>query len=507
MSRGAAAKQLLLWCLPALALGFVLRALLAAAMPFAYMQHDSYRLLLSGAEWLTPGTAEMYGENVPFLVPALFRLARFGPLPALVTIELAQHALGLLQIVLAGALVRGWMPERWKWWIVPATLVFAVHPSLLWFEHTVMLEAVYVFAIVALAAAGTWVVRQPSLISASALCAGVLLVAFTRPEGKLFAVFGAAVLTAAFWKKWRGLAMAAAMFIATLGFLALGTVAGESGLLLYSSVLHLSPEQSRKFPEAAPYVATLRRDAVEAAKRGPAFVSRPQRIALEAALLKFVSEHPDAGSGATNAMRLNSVAKSLGYEACLRAPGALLALALDKFRVTAGQLAHGEFSRSWLHERQIEKLRSGWRFLAPIDVPLYGRDFPDADALAAFVEKNFRAERVRWFGWLHDQWRDLYDRHLRDTRYAGGKLPGLPLFYVLPLAGALIAMVRASAARRFHLCWVLVLGALWFVVMLTANERSRFRMGFEPMIFLYPFIAFDAIAAPVRAWLERKRAR
>lgn len=504
MTRMARLRELLLWCTPALVLGFVLRLLLATAMPFAYMQHDSYRLLLSGTEWLLPVNIETYGENVPFLVPALYRLTRLGPLPALMTIQLAQHALGLIQIVLAGALVRWWLP-RWQWWIVPATLIFAAHPSFLWYEHTVMLEAVYVFAIVLLATAGTWLVRVRSLAAAGLLCASVALVAFTRPEGKLFAVFGAAVMVAAFWKDWQRLTKSAVIFAATLGVIALGTERGESGLLLYSSVLHLSPEISERYPGAAPYVAALRTEAIESAQREPAFVSRPQRIALETALMKFVTEHPEAGTGKTNAMRMQNVAKTLAREACLRAPLALPKLTMQKFRDSAGELAHGKLSKSWLHDRQIEKLRSGWRFLAPIDVPLYGRDFTDADALATFVQDHFRPESVRWFGWLHEEWRDLYDLHLPDTQFPNSKLPGLPLFYFLPLSGALAAVFCANPARRFHVCWVTMLAGLWFIIMLTANERARFRMGFEPFIFLYPFITFDhAVALAQRMWRQAR---
>lgn len=494
MSRSARVRELLLWCVPALALGLVLRAMMSAAMPFAYVQHDSYRLLLSGAEWLVPGAEESLGENVPFLVPALYRFARSGPLPALMSIQLAQHALGLIQIVLAGVLVRCWLP-RWKWWIIPATLVIAAHPSFLWYEHTVMLEAAYVFAVMLLAVAGTWLLRRPSLGAAASLCAAVVLIAFTRPEGKLFAAFGALALVVAFWKDWRRLAAGAAMFGGAVFAITSGTVPGESGLLLYSSVLHLSPQTPRKHPGVAPYVATLRGEAIDAAKRGPAFVSRPQRQALNDALMKFVAGHPGAGRGDSDVKRMNSVAKALAFEACMRAPLALPGLAMDKFRESAGDLANGKLTESWLHERQLSRLRSGWRYIEQIDVALYGRDFSDADAMQAFVKEAFPPDRVRWFGWLHDEWRDLYDLHFPDSRFGGEKLPGLPLFYLLPLAGMIAAVAWPLVSRRFHVCWVPMIAGLWFVIMLTANERSRFRMGFEPFIFLYPFVAFDCAAS------------
>lgn len=500
MNDRARLRELMLWCLPGLVLGFVLRALLASAMPFAYVQHDSYRLLVGGAEWVMSLDQDVFGDNVPFLVPALYRLAQSAPIPALTTIQLGQHALGLIQIVLAGALVRFWLP-RWKWWIVPVTLVFAVHPSFLWYEHTVMLEAVYVFAIMLVAVTGTWLLRRPSLAATACACGAVALVAFTRPEGKLFVAFGALALVVAFWKDWRRLGLGVAMFGATLVLIKMGTVPGESGLLLYSSVLHLSPETPQSHPSLAPAVSAMRGAAIEAARQGPAFVSRSQREALTEVMMKFVAEHPGEGGADAPTKRMNRIALSVAIETCLRSPFALPMLAINKFRDSADDLANGKFTESWLHERQLSRLRSGWRFIDPIADRLYGRRFGDVEEFVAFAKAAFPPERVRWFVSLHEEWGGLYHKRMPDTRYPARELRGLPLFYLVSIAGMLIAVIRSSPARRFHLCWVAMLVGLWFVVMLTANERARFRMGFEPFIFLYAFVACDgAVALAEGAW-------
>ncbi|MEQ1860661.1 MAG: hypothetical protein ABMA13_12065 [Chthoniobacteraceae bacterium] len=489
-------REVLWWCAPAFVVAFVLRALLSTAMPFAYVQHDSSRLLIAPEAWFVVGPTDTFSDTVPPLVPSLCRLAQRGPIPALVAIQLVQHALGLLQVLIAGALVRLWF-VRWKWWIIPATILFAVHPSFLWFEHTVMLETAYVFALMLLALAGTWLLRAPSLPAAGVVCGALLLVAFTRPEGKLFAAFGALALVVAFWKDWRSLAASAAIFAATLAGIALGTVPGESGLLLYSSVLHLSPETPRKFPEVAPYVATLRREAIESAKQGPAFVSRPQREALEAVLGRYVQEHPGAGRGENISRRVNAVAKSLAFETCLRAPWSLVPLAAQKFRATADELANGRLNGAWLHERQISRLSAAWIYVQPIAPGLYGRAFTDRDGMAAFIKASFPPGRVAWFEWLHEAWGEFYDRRLPDTRFQGDRLHGLPWVYLIALAGATAAVLRALPTRRFQVCWVLMLGGLWFVVMVTANERARFRMGFEPFVFLYLLVALDEVATVV----------
>lgn len=506
MSRAAKARELLLWCAPALVLGFMLRALMSSAMPFAYVQYDSHRLLFGAAEWLSPAHKAVLGDNVPFLLPALCRLAHYGPLAAMTKIQLAQHALGFIQIGLAGLLVRWWLP-RWKWWIIPATLIFAVHPSFLWFEHTVMLETIYAFAAVLLAVAGAWLLRRPSLVAAASVCAAMALAAFTRPEGKLFIAFGALALIVAFWKSWRRLAAAVVMFAVTLVLIQRGTVPGEGGVMLYSSVLHLSADTPRAHPAAAPYIAALREEAIAAASRGPAFVSRKQRKALFDALAKYLADHPEAARDGAPARRVHRVAFSLAIETSLRSPFTLPTLAIHKFRESAGDLVSGSLNEVWLHERQFERLRTGWTFIRPVTPSLYGQRFTDVEEFLAFVKTAFPPERVRWFESLHKQWRKLYGWHMPDTRFASHKLPGLPWFYLLPLASMIAAVAWPLPSRRFHVCWVLTLAGVWFIVMLTANEYPRFRMGFEPFIFLYPFVAFDGAVALVLRVRQRFSAR
>lgn len=495
--------ELLAWCLPALLVGFALRAMMATAMPFAYVQHDSIRLLVSGEEWLA-GDYDLMSNNVPFLVPAFCRLAQAGPIPGLITIQLVQHALGLLQIVLAGALTRLWF-TRWEVWIIPVTLVFAIHPSFLWFEHTVMLETFYVFAVVLIAWAGTWLARERTLPWAAVFCATIVGVAVTRPEGKLFLPFAALLLAMVFWRRWKEFAAAAALWVATAGVVSLATVSGESGFLLYSSVIHLSPAKSKYYPAAAPYVAAFRQEALDLASRDPAFVSRPQRVALGAALAKFVAEHPTAGGGGTIPKRMNRVGLTLAYEACLAKPWALPPLAVQKFRATAADLAHGKFTESWMHERQMDRVRGAWRFLQPISKRIWGREFTTAEQAAAFVKESF-PPGMPFFMWLHEEWGDLYSRRLPATHYATVKLPGLPLLYFLPIAGMVAAAAASSRIRPFHICWVVMLAGLWLIIMISANERSRFRMAFEPFIFLYAFVALAfAAEGMVELWRRFRR--
>ncbi len=479
-------------CLPALAVGAILRGLLAWALPFAYVQHDSFKLLFGdGPFWETePGVA----SNTTFLVPWLYDLAPRCGLPGLIAIELGQHLLGLGMIVATGALIRLTF-HAWRWFIVPGTLVIAVHPALLWYEHTVMAETVYVCAVVLLALAGAVHARFRGWASCAGLCAALYLTAVARPEGWLFLGFGGLLLLLTVEReKWRRTCGFFALFAVTAVAARSTSATHESGLLLYSSVLHFSPERSHSVPEAAPYVRALRQEAIAAAQVGPAFVSRDQRRALTAALEDFVTAHPQP-KGGTVMEQVDRVARRLALETCRREWWRLPALAMDKFRTSACDLPSGEFSATWLGERQWRRLRNGWEYIRRHDSDLYGQRFATTEEFGEFIQAKYPPSKVAWFDPWSDAWKEFYQPRLPSTKYPSLKLDGLPYLFLLALAGMFAAGLTPGPARPFHLSWSAMLLGLWLVIMVTANERARFRFVFEPFVFLYVLALVDVLLA------------
>lgn len=489
-------RVVLLLCLPALAVGALLRALLVWALPYAYVQHDSFKLLFGDAAfWASdPGVA----ANTTFLVPWLCDLAPHSGLPGLVAIELGQHLLGLGTILAIGGLIRLTF-HAWRWFIVPGTLLMAVHPALLWYEHTVMTETVYLFAVVLLALAGAVHARARTWASCLGLCAALYLTAVARPEGWLFLGFGGLLLLlTAERAKWPRAAGFLALFAVTAVAARASSATHESGLLLYSSVLHLSPEAPRSVPAAAPYVRALREEALASARVRPAFVSREQRRALAAALEQFVAEHPQPNGG-TATEQTDRAARRLALETCRREWWRLPALAMDKFRTSACDLPSGEFSATWLGERQWRRLRNGWEYIRRHDVELYGQSFATPEEFGAFLQAKYPPAKVAWFDPWTDAWKQFYQPRLPSTKYPGLKLDGLPYLFLLALAGMAATALVAGPARPFHLSWSAMLLGLWFVVMVTANERARFRFVFEPFVFLYVLALADTALARLRA--------
>jgi hypothetical protein len=135
-------RELLLWCLPALLLGGVLRWLMMRGWAQGYYYGPD-----SSTYW-HPVFRFFHGQHFtisakrPWLYPVLMLLAPLGPKSPAFTAALLQHAIGLAAVLPLGALVRMTMP-RWKLWIIPATLVFALHPQLAWWEHVLISDSLF----------------------------------------------------------------------------------------------------------------------------------------------------------------------------------------------------------------------------------------------------------------------------------------------------------------------------------------------------------------------------
>src|SRR5438067_8270727 len=248
--------ELLRWCAPALLLAFAVRALLTIQMPYGYMQFDTADFLVTAQRFMMHGDTVIHGKKT-FLVPILYTLPFVLHIPALIVIPLAQHFLGLLGVLMIGALVRLWFVS-WKWLIIPATLLIALNPVLLWFEHALMAESVYLFWIVAVALAGTLFTWRKSDGVFVFLLIALFFTAASRPEGKLFFAFGFLLLPLVGWSNRKRLLQR----MAWLTGLALITFPicrnTQAGQLLYATVLPLAPDESKVEPGISEWIRPLR---------------------------------------------------------------------------------------------------------------------------------------------------------------------------------------------------------------------------------------------------------
>ncbi len=200
-------RQALYWCLPALAIGLLLRGMLVVQMPEAFYHGDSYTVFETYNSLVSDSSYEI-NQKKTALTPLLYSALLFAHVPLLPAIAILQHTVGLGLIVIVGLLVAH-SYHRWRLFIVPITILTAIDPVLLWFEHVCLPETLYVFLVAATALTGLLFYKCPTRRMGIALLACLFLTAAARPEGKFWCLFGTVLLTKSYWPDKRKFRLAA----------------------------------------------------------------------------------------------------------------------------------------------------------------------------------------------------------------------------------------------------------------------------------------------------------
>ena len=489
--------EFLWFCVPGVTVALIVRAWLTASMPYGQYHFDTPDFLQTSYALLHDHRLSLHNKKT-FLVPLLYTLAFLGRVPALIIIPLGQHLLGTALILAMGGLCRLWL-AFWRWWIVPVTVLTALDPSLLWFEHTLLAEAPYIFCVVMLALAGTAFVRWPGWETFCALLVGLFLTAGARPEGRLFLAFGV-LLTALVYR--HGLRREAAKFV-TLGVFCVCTLVlthtAQAGILLYSSILHLAPERSRVAPDLMPCLRSLRERLQRTrAASIPNDVVHVEKRLTEQIVTCYAPKHPDAGladAKGYNPKKVNALCLRLALETASRQPLRLPGIVIDRFLSRIDDDSGGQFASHDIYTRQYRALLRGQRHDAGLGLRLAGVPLDTNDEIASFIYARYDEKNVAWYNRWEAGWMDVIGRfRLPDTTYSPTcTLPGLPLFYLVAICGAVMALV-VPGRRRFHWAFLPVLGGVWFTVMLTGAVMPRYRFVLEPFWLLYLFACLDGFA-------------
>ena len=521
---GPPLHEFLWFSVPGVLVALIVRAWLTVVLPWGYYHPDTHDFMTSVYYLKAHHHWEVHGKTT-FLTPLLYTLAFYVPkVPALILIPLAQHLRGLLVVLMMGGLCRLWC-QSCRWFIVPLTLLAAVQPAMIFWEHTLLSESGFVFSAVALALAGTIFVRWPGWPSFGGLLAAMFLVAAARPEGNLWLGGGILLTLIVYWGRWRT-EYAKILAAGALALLMLSiTKVSHSGLLLYSSLVHLTPDEPRAAPGFGPYIQPLR-DRM-AARRQEAVtddVVRTSRRVIEA-LNAYARDHPHADLGFANDARerrrkadpdaatpagdaeldlrvgnnLSNLCRRLAIESARAHPFALPGLAWRKFLAPINADSGGQFTDRTLHDKQAFSLTGKADVIKVISPGLVGQSLGNYEQARTFVEQHYDLARVQWFNRLESAWQAAVDAlHLPTTRYSATyQLPGLPLYQLLAVAGALTALFRPGPARPFHWAFVPTLFGTWFVVTLTAAVIPRHRFVLEPFWLLYLFYLLDGTIALV----------
>ena len=82
--------------------------------------------------------------------------------------------------------------------------------------------------------------------------------------------------------------------------------------------------------------------------------------------------------------------------------------------------------------------------------------------------------------------------------------PGIPLYFLLAAVGLVAVALRRGVLQPFHVAWAITMFCFFFVIMLTANVRPRFRFVFEPFWFIYIGLLLESIALLFLRLLPRR---
>ena len=486
--------EFLWFCVPGVAVAAILRAWLMVTLPWGFYHPDTHDFmttvyfLKAHRHWVIHG-------KTTFLTPVCYTLAFFVPkVPALIVIPLAQHLRGLLVILMVGGLCRLWC-VFWRWLIVPLTILAAIQPAMIFWEHALLSESGFVFGAVALAFAGTAFARWPGWPTCGGLLAAMFLVAAARPEGNLWLGAGVLSILIVYWGRWRAEAgkIAAAVAMSLLMFSI--TKVSHSGLLLYASLVHLTPDDPRALPGFGPYIRPLRdRMALRRQQSVTDDVVRTSKRINEA-LVAYARDHPDATLGLPGDERerrrkadpraatpqgdaelglrignnLSNLCRRLAIESARAHPFALPGLAWHKFLAPINADSGGRFEERNIHEKQAFSLSAKADVARVITPGLLGEPLETYGQARTFVDRHYNLDKLRWFNALESGWqRTVNFFHLPDTRYSDTfQLPGPHLYHLLAVVGAFTALFRAGPTRRFQWAFVPTLFAAWFIVTLT----------------------------------------
>lgn len=260
LRRRPALRDALLWAVPAIVLGLVVRVALTIYQPLAYWGSDSESYYAFTFRLLNEGVASI-PEKRRYLYPIFLLPWSILPGTPLQWLAWVQHALGLLTLVPLAYVVRKTL-VAWRWWVIPATTLYALCPMIVWYEHELLAEAFFFQTFLwAFAAWTAWSARRDSTVLWWVFFGCLALCVLTKPAGRF--LWPGLLIGLVYLQAWRVLRWPHGLALAAL-VVASFTVGdkNQGARLLYSSAFPLtvldSPLHADLKAEIAPLVRASR---------------------------------------------------------------------------------------------------------------------------------------------------------------------------------------------------------------------------------------------------------
>ncbi len=495
-------KKVLCFCVPALLVAIFVRVRLMHDAPLACFNEDLYDFLKTALSLQKDSGFEIHEKKTVFL-PLLYSAIAGLHLPVLGVVPIVQHLLGCAQVLLYGLIIAP-LVRFWKVFVPLLTILCAINPSFLFFEHFMWAEAFYLFFIIALAATGVWYAAARTRASAICMAVAFLFVALTRPEGRFFILFPVLLLALNEWRQPLRLAgFLTPIFLAML--IVMFTSHGdEGGRLLYSSVLHLTPDHLRTAPGFETVIAPMKAQAVrdwEKYDSDGLQIPPTRQMHVSEALAKVTGSYLHLeGVPAAEQFRLESkLCFRIGVETCLQHPVAALGVLIKKAASPINYLPGSQLDKKVARGKELRLFARFQRISPAIFQLLINRQFHSEAEALAFARGHYPAE-VAWFNKLHDNWRKgirKFSFPCKKWRFDHVVWPPIPQIYTIAFVGFCIAAVRKSPFQTWHISMGITLALIAAMIFLTGNVRPRFRLFLEPFWLLYLGILCDFIATKI----------
>lgn len=488
-------REVLRFCLPALIVGAILRLVLTYEMPLAFYISDTHEFIGPAKRMIVKHENPFQTSSRTFLGKVVCAIPLLFKQPGLAWIAAIQHLIGLGAVFAAGVLCRLWM-TRWRVWIIPLTLIIAVHPTILWYEHMALPDSTFIAMVLFVAATGGLYYQNPSRLRLGVFAFFLFLAAGSRQEGFLFLPFGLALVLLRHWGELRAVRWRIALICVILAAAMLGSRTTQGGQMLLTSTVHMAPDKlwfTKDFSEAA---VELREHFKPLWPVYPNEHNKSRKI-IVARVNKYLLEQkgiPETEISKWN----NKICKRVAMEIALRNWWRLPPMVFHKFLATHREPPSPDFGESWLHDKQLRIMFGG--HVDEDELPkdskymalYFGRDFKSREEFAAMLEKMYPVGNPDLLSkFQHGFVRWTVGCALPDRVIQGQPVFGLSFLYILGYVGLLSAAAKGKPLGGYRWLWILTLSGEAFMIFLTGSLRSRYRLIYEPWWFLGVFCLLD----------------
>ena len=485
-------REILWLCLPALLLGFALRAALMAYMPLAFFSPDTNEFFAS----------HLFGGSRTFLPKLIYGTpVRLG-IPLLPFIAFVQHFMGLVTVFVSGCLCAQWL-QRWRWWIIPFTCLIAIHPTFLWYEHFALPDSMFLLTLMLVCLAGLHFHQKSAARSFWLLFAALFLAAGARQEGFIFLVFGLALVVRVFWGNWTRFRIFVPLAVVLSLVTAKLSRTNQGGYMLLTSLIQWAPDKLWSEPGLSARIVTLREHFKPLWPAYPDDHNTSRKLVVAAVEEYLQTERGVREKEVRN--KCDAVCQKMALEIALRNFWRLPGLAFNKFRAMHEEPPSPDFGPDRTHGKQLVILfgKPGERLPKENKLmKLYlGRDYSSMSELEKDlprIYKLFPGDILSRFQKSFYRWE--YGVHLLPATQVGPQtLPGLPLLYLLAIAGYVAVAFREGFSLSGKQLWMAMLLLQAFVTFLSGSVHARYRLSFEPWFLLGVFCFLDSVVWMVKA--------